>query len=96
MADQLATPETLLPEQSSNFNNVLPNAVSRLTVPGARFAIFFTVAGLAGLCGGAMHPVKRARSHCRHTVVEATRLCDNRYATYDVMPRLYDHSARTL
>ena len=43
MADQLVTSDTIQPEQSSNFTNVLPNAVSRLTVPGARFAIFFTV-----------------------------------------------------
>ena len=43
MADQLQTSETLLSQQSPQFTNVLPNAVSRLTVPGARFAIFFTV-----------------------------------------------------
>jgi cellulose synthase (UDP-forming) len=43
VANQLETPDTLLSQQSSHFTNVLPNAVSRLTVPGARFAIFFTV-----------------------------------------------------
>jgi cellulose synthase (UDP-forming) len=43
MADQLEKSKTLLSQQSSHFTNVLPNAVSRLTVPVARFAIFFTV-----------------------------------------------------
>ena len=43
MTDQLETSETPLSEQSPHFTNVLPNAVSRLTIPGARFAIFFTV-----------------------------------------------------
>ena len=43
MPDQLPTSETLLSPQNPQFTNVLPNAVSRLTVPGARFAIFFTV-----------------------------------------------------
>jgi cellulose synthase (UDP-forming) len=43
MADQLETLDTLPKEQSAHFINVLPNSVSRLTVPGARFAIFFTV-----------------------------------------------------
>lgn len=43
MPDQLPTSKTLLSPQNPQFTNVLPNAVSRLTVPGARFAIFFTV-----------------------------------------------------
>ena len=43
MEDQSETSEILLAEQSSHFTNVLPSAVNRLTVPVARFAIFFTV-----------------------------------------------------
>lgn len=43
MADKLESSDRFQSEQSTHFINVLPNAVSGLTEPSARFAIFFTL-----------------------------------------------------